>query len=71
MANNNKPANPYANPIHTDTMIGGEGLTLLDHFAVLAMQSYIINDNGTSDEQIAKYSYSIAATMLEERQKHL
>lgn len=71
MANNNKPTNPYAYPIHQDTLMDGTGMTLLDHFAGLAMQSYIINDDGTSDERIVEYSYSIATRMLEERQKHL
>lgn len=58
-----------------------EGMTLLDHFAGLAMQGMIANSidcqQGSqptwqlTDEQRAEYSYLQAAAMLKERQKHL
>jgi hypothetical protein len=53
-----------------------KGMTLLDHFAGLAMQGYlssigIVGGRAPTDDDIARYSYQIAATMLDARQDYL
>jgi hypothetical protein len=66
MTNETKVPNPPAYPTHKDSGTWTEGLTMLDHFAGLA----IIKCEGSA-QKIAEEAYDIAAYMLIERQKHL
>jgi len=47
-----------------------EGMTLLDHFAGLAMQAYIARGDGVGASTFAKWAYSMADSMLKERVKY-
>lgn len=47
-----------------------EGMTLLDHFAGLAMQAYIARGVRIDNTAFAKYAYSTADAMLKERVKY-
>jgi len=47
-----------------------EGMTLLDHFAGLAMQAYIARGDDTNRPGIAEWSYTMAEAMLKERVKY-
>ena len=52
---------------------GQAGMTLLDHFAGLAMQGiikdYCVEANDSIQNTVAKMSYEMAAAMLKEREK--
>lgn len=66
---NNPPAFPTKQPLSSDFL----GLTMLDHFAGLAMQSQIGNPLKTGDNEahrlIAERAYRMADAMLKERAK--
>ncbi len=48
----------------------GDGLSLLDTFALEAMKIFLEKDEkGNSWEAIATYSYSLASKMIRERQR--
>lgn len=70
----NKPNNPYVNPIQENTLTNYGGMTLRDHFAGLAMQGLMsMEDKGeynTIDDawsKISEYSYKISDAMLKQR----
>ncbi len=50
----------------TDSMSKHAELSMLDHFAGLAMQAFEARGNY---KDIAKYSYDLAEAMIEERRK--
>ena len=70
----NPPAFPMAVP-STDTDQGcwEDGMTLLDHFAGLAMQGELSNPENPDmgHELVAALDYKAANAMLIERQKHV
>jgi hypothetical protein len=47
-----------------------EGMTLLDHFAGLAMQACLARGDDSNRPGIAEWSYSMAEAMLKERAKY-
>jgi hypothetical protein len=47
-----------------------EGMTLLDHFAGLAMQACLARGDDSNRPGIAEWSYSMAEAMLKERVKY-
>ena len=47
-----------------------EGMTLLDHFAGLAMQACIARGDDCNRPGIAEWSYAMADAMLKERDKY-
>jgi hypothetical protein len=47
-----------------------EGMTLLDHFAGLAMQACLARGDDTNRPGIAEWSYTMAEAMLKERVKY-
>ena len=70
------PAYPSANDVRIDTPQGAmgtgghPGMTLLDHFAGMAMQSIMANGASLgSDKGAAEVSYRIAAAMVAERKR--
>lgn len=73
MSNETEILNPPSYPTHKDSGTWTEGLTMLDHFAGLAMQGLLasLNGNGFSAVSVAEEAYDVAANMLIERQKHL
>lgn len=73
---NTKPNNPYVHPIQENTLTEYCGMTLRDHFAGLAMQTYIQdnlqykreNANGWSVDTITETAYVFADAMLRKRE---
>lgn len=78
---NNPPAFPQ-----TNEAMNGKGLTMLDHFAGLAMQGIMASDGNSIDQDlssnarsgngqciyhIATISYDIAVAMLEARKQFI
>ena len=61
---NNPPAFPTKQPLSSDFL----GMTLLDHFAGLAMQG-VVNEEYMTQEQMAQWCYEMADAMLKERAK--
>ena len=59
----------YAYPVGAlQGSVAGNGMTLRDHFAGLAMQAVLSDENFIgSPEQAATYAYSVADAMLKER----
>ena len=47
-----------------------EGMTLLDHFAGLAMQACLARGDDSNRPGIAEWSYSMAEAILKERAKY-
>ena len=67
---NNPPAFPTKQPLSSDFL----GLTMLDHFAGLAMQALLAQPNlvpelAETHESRAEFAYSQADAMLKERTK--
>lgn len=48
-----------------------EGITLLDHFAGIAITGLAPTCTQGYEEELSKRAYSLASAMLKERQKHL
>lgn len=71
---NGGPAFPKINYVGDEQVCSYEGMTLRDYFAAKAMLGIITDPHhDTSDmggyEQIAKYAYSLADAMIQERSK--
>ena len=62
---NNPPAFPQTYQTCQEHMTG---MTLLDHFAGLAMQG-VVNEEHMTQEQMAQWCYEMADAMLKERAK--
>jgi hypothetical protein len=50
-----------------DAFINGHGMTLRDYFAAAALQGNLIEPTASNDE-IAKYAYSLADAMLKAKE---
>lgn len=62
---NNPPAFPTKQPLSSDFL----GLTMLDHFAGLAMQAFAYEYVYDNSDAIADKAYTLANAMLKERAK--
>lgn len=62
---NNPPAFPIKQPLSSDFL----GLTMLDHFAGLAMQAMVNRESRWEENGIAEEAYKQANAMLKERAK--
>jgi hypothetical protein len=77
----NEEFNPSAYPgrkwsfiANQEMEVPTEGMSLMDHFAGLAMQGFIASDNGEGrlrEDVIANWSYDLAEVMLKERMKRI
>jgi len=73
------PAYPVVGHMYDKSRLGGQlahGMTLLDHFAGLAMQGYLINigivgGNAPTDVDVARYAYEMAEVMLSARETYM
>ena len=73
------PAYPVVGHMYDKSTLGGQlahGMTLLDHFAGLAMQGYLTNigivgGNAPTDADIARYAYQMAEAMLSAREIYM
>lgn len=74
MSDKEKPENPFAYPLTDGQSFATNGMTMLDHFAGLAMQAEIsrqLPDSRIYFETLVDSAYSYAEAMLIERQKRL
>lgn len=62
---NNPPAFPTKQPLSSDFL----GLTMLDHFAGLAMQGMLAASENYQTSELAEYAYQVADAMLKERER--
>lgn len=53
-----------------DAFISGHGMTLRDYFAAAALQGNLIEPTASNDD-VAKYAYSLAEAMLKAREAKL
>lgn len=68
---NNPPVHPvYDDPTETNVLkLRSHGMTLLDHFAGLAMQGQIAHSDMFIYDDVAERAYYIAEAMLREKQR--
>lgn len=64
---NNPPAFPTTH--NGSTLPSMSGLTMLDHFAGLAMQGLLASEVNAPADEFARRSYTMAGALLKERQK--
>lgn len=65
MTEHNPPAFPIKQPLSSDFL----GLTMLDHFAGLAMHGDLISRPDLDANDVAMRAYEMADSMLKERAK--
>lgn len=56
---------------HSDVEIWTEGMSLLDHFAGLAMQAMLYHEDPPNSKTLARNAYKEAAAMIAERERRI